>query len=161
MKFKVIILSIIASFLLLYSCFNIQSYPNTPQVKFNKFIFKDTTDLLGNKVLNGKLYFNFVDGNGDIGFDTISYLRKNTIYLKKYKMINGKLQECELLVPLEYFVPRMKNSNNNKTLQGEMIVKDLNEMYPLSNDTIMYKFYIIDRAGNKSNVDSTNYLIIK
>ncbi len=42
-----------------------------------------------------------------------------------------------------------------------MIVNDINEYGPFNGDTIVYKFYIVDRAGNVSNVEQTQDLIIQ
>jgi len=121
------------------------------------FKIVDTSDLLGNRVLNGTLHFYFVDGDGDIGFDTTSP-RQNTIFLDKYKVSNGIESKIDVLVPLSYFVPEFSNSSNNRTLKGEMIINDLNENFPLEYDTILYKFYIVDRSGNTSNVESTGFI---
>ncbi len=151
---------IIVIFFSFYSCFKPQTYPNEPHIEFLNFDFIDTTDLLQNPILNGKLHFYFVDGDGDIGFDTTSP-RKNTIFLQKYKIENDKEILIDLQVPFEYFVPKFQNTDLAPSLKGEMFVKDLNETFPFENDTIMYKFYIIDRANNKSNTESTGYLVLK
>ena len=156
-NFQKILGIIIVVSLVLSSCFKIVTYPEVPQVTFNSFVIRDSVDILGNRVLNGTLSFNFVDGDGDIGFDTIGE-RKNTIFLDKYKIENGVAIKLNLLVPLSFYVPKFVKTGNNKTLKGEMIVNDLNEYYPLDFDTIMYKFYIVDRAGNRSNIDSTGYI---
>lgn len=149
-------------FLLLFSfssCFKPQTFPKEPNIEFIDFIVKDTFDILQNRVLNGTLHFYFVDGDGDIGYDTTSP-RQNTIFLKKYKIENKQEVLINMQVPLEYFVPKFKRNIQDEALQGEMFVKNLNETFPFENDTIMYKFYIKDRAGNKSNVASTGYIIV-
>lgn len=151
---------IIINLITFVSCFKIITYPETPEVDFISFEIKDSLDILGNSVISGTLHFYFVDGDGDIGFDTIGGV-KNTIFLEKYKIENGTPIKIDLLVPLNYYVPKFEKTGNNKTLKGEMFVYELNEYVPFEYDTIMYKFYIIDRAGNKSNVDSTGYIALK
>lgn len=142
------------------ACFRIVRYSPIPNIELISFEFKDTLDALQNRVLNGKLHFSFVDGDGDIGFDTVQP-QQNTIFLEKYKYVEGVLTPIELLFPLNYYVPKFTPSGNDKTLKGEIIVNDLNENYPFNGDTILYKFYIVDRAGNVSNVESTGNMIIK
>jgi hypothetical protein len=67
----------------------------------------------------------------------------------------------DLQIPLEFYVPVFENSDPDMALKGDMFVNDLNEIFPFSDDTIMYKFYIVDRAGNKSNVEETGFLVLK
>ncbi|MDD4148463.1 MAG: hypothetical protein PHE33_00375 [Bacteroidales bacterium] len=142
------------------SCFGVEQYSPIPKVEFVDFTFNDTINILENRVLNGTLHFSFVDGDGDIGFDTISP-QKNTIFLEKYQFMSGVLIPVELLLPLNYYVPKFTPEGNDKTLKGEILINDLDENYPFSGDTILYKFYIVDRAGNVSNVESTGNLILQ
>ncbi|MDD2636122.1 MAG: hypothetical protein PHW82_11550 [Bacteroidales bacterium] len=146
--------------LISFSCFRIEHYSPIPKIEFIDFTFNDTLDGLQNRVLSGTLRFLFVDGDGDIGFDTIQP-QQNTIFIEKYRYVAGVLSPVELLLPLNYYVPKFTPVGNHKTLTGEIIVKDLNENYPLSGDTIVYKFYIVDRAGNVSNIESTGNMIIE
>ena len=142
------------------SCFKIETYPVEPSVKTIGFTLVDSMDLLGNPILNGTLHFSFIDGDGDIGFDTVAP-QQNTIFIEKYKIVNGISQLVNLSPPLYYYVPKFTSEGNNRALKGEMFVRDLNEYQPFDGDTIMYKFYIVDRAGHVSNIDSTEYLIIE
>lgn len=146
--------------IVLQSCFKVETYPPEPQIDMLDFTYKDTVDELDNPVLNGTLHFYFVDGDGDIGFDTTTP-RENTIFIEKFKISGGQEISLDYLVPLNYYVPKFTHSGTNQTLKGEIIVNDLNEIYPFEADTIMYKFYIVDRAGNKSNTESTGYLILQ
>ncbi|PLX08959.1 MAG: hypothetical protein C0596_03880 [Marinilabiliales bacterium] len=114
---------------------------------------------MDNPVLRGTLHFSFVDGDGDIGFDTTSP-QQNTIFLEKYRYIDGLLTAVDLQVPLNYYVPLFEPEGSSKTLKGEIYVNDLDETAPFDGDTIVYKFYIVDREGNVSNVESTGDLIL-
>lgn len=158
MKSKFLIIFSILLLVGFSSCFKPDVYPPEPHIDLIKFVYVDTVDALDNIVLNGTLTFYFVDGNGDIGYDTSSPI-KNTIFMEKYAIRNGEEVLLDLQVPLHFYVPIFENSDPDMALKGEMIVKDINEIVPFSDDTIMYKFYIIDRAGNKSNEESTGYLI--
>lgn len=160
MKNKFVILLLVFLTFGINSCFKPEVFPPEPNIEFVSCTFIDTIDVLDNPVLNGTLKFYFVDGDGDIGFDTTSP-RKNTIFLEKYKIKNSQEVLVELLVPLEFYVPLLENSEPDIALRGEMLVNDLNELTSSLNDTIMYKFYIVDRAGNKSNVETTGPLVLR
>ena len=144
---------------IMQSCKQEEEYPIEPTVTFKEFTFSDTV-LLGNTVKRGTLTFSFTDGDGDIGFDTISP-RQNTIFMTKHKMANNVLTQMDLLVDLNYFVERIYKDDKKQAVSGDMKIEDLNEYAMSFGDTIMYKFYIVDRAGNKSNTDSTGLIIVK
>ncbi len=150
----IILLAIVVA---VQSCFKLESYPNEPKVEYLDFILVDTLDKLGNVIKQGTLQFAFTDGDGDIGFDTTTPLQ-NTIFLEKYKVEDGELSLIELFVPLNYYIPKYENLEEGKPLKGEMLVTDINEIYPYVSDTILYTFYIVDRAGNVSNMDTTEYI---
>jgi len=152
------VLLIIAS-VMMQSCEPKMEYPDEPTITFKDFYFSDTI-LLGNQVKRGTLTFSFTDGDGDIGFDTIQP-RHNTIFMTKHKLKDNKLTQMELLVDLNYFVERIYSDDKRHAISGDIKIEDLNEYAMSFGDTIMYKFYIIDRAGNKSNTDSTNLIIVK
>lgn len=141
----------------LVSCEPKVDYPDEPTVEFKSFTFADTT-LLGNPVKQGTLTFSFTDGDGDIGFDTVA--RKNTIFMTKHKMVNNVLTQMDLLVDLNYFVERIYSDNDRHAVSGDIKIEDLNEYKNTFGDTIMYKFYIVDRAGNRSNTDSTGLIYV-
>lgn len=145
--------------ILLFSCRREENYPNEPIVKFKEFTFTDTS-IIGNLVKQGRLTFTFTDGDGDIGYDTISS-RQNTIFLTKFRMQNDTLRQVETLVEMSYFVHKIFKDDNQHAISGEMQVADLNEFSYSFGDTIMYKFYIIDRAGNRSNIDSTGLVVVR
>lgn len=154
-----ILLTIVCCIIVSISCRREEKFPDEPIIKFKSFDFTDTT-IIGNKVKQGLLTFTFTDGNGDIGFDTTSP-RQNTIFLTKFCLKNDTLQQIETLVEMNYFVNRVFKDENPHSISGEMQVADLNEFALNFGDTIMYKFYIIDRAGNRSNIDSTGLIVVQ
>lgn len=151
------VLLIIAS-AIMPSCKPEEEYPDEPTVSFKEFTFADTI-ILGNTVKRGTLTFSFTDGDGDIGFDTVSP-RKNTIFMTKHKMKDNVLTQMDLLVDLNYFVERIYKDDKKQAVSGDIKIEELNEYIMSFGDTIMYKFYIVDRAGNKSNTDSTGLIIV-
>ena len=149
-------------FCFINSCKKIETLAPEPEIEFISFDYKDTIDILGNKILEGTLKFSFVDGDGDIGFG-IDSTSKKTVFLKKYKIKNNSPELIEQNEDLSgYKIPEFSTSGNRKFLKGEIVVNNLDELPPFNiEDTLMYDFYIIDRAGHISNTEKTGYLILK
>lgn len=164
LRFIAYIITILLLIYGLQSCQNIKTYPPEPYIEFISIEYEYIQDALGNATLNGTLKFYFVDGDGDIGFhppaenDTVV---NNTVFMDKYRMKNGSYELVDLVIPFQYRVPYFSTSGNNKTLEGEIIITDIIETQNLQSDTIKYDFYIKDRAGNKSNIESTGDLILR
>ena len=75
-------------------------------------------------------------------------------------MENGvprEIDTSELLAPPYYRIPPLDREGQNPTLKGEISV-DI-EYLTIDYDTLRYAFYIMDRAFNRSNVDSTDWII--
>lgn len=161
---KHIVLTIIIIFSVC-SCFKIETYPPEPQIEFISFIMTDSVDSFENQGLIGELRFSFIDGDGDLGFiqpgDTITESISKTIFISAFTKISGEFVEDTGRIPLNYRIPYFESIGNNKTLKGEIIVKDINHYPPYKGDTIKYKFYIEDRAGNKSNIEETQELVLE
>ena len=150
---------------LLVSCEEIAPvYPIEPVVDYQSFGFFISVDELGNKNLVGRLTFDFTDGDGNVGLypisDTFSINQPDTV---KY---NFFLQTYELkgyeYVPipdeeggiLKYRIPYL----DKQPLKGTM---DLDIFYPvIVTDTFFYTFYISDRDFNRSNLDTTDVIVL-
>lgn len=172
LKFSNYILVIASLFFVVYNsgCGKIKTHPPEPYIEFVSIEFVDSS-FVGNRGLFGSLTIYFVDGDGDIGtkevFDTIQ-TRENTVFIDKYLRRNNEYIKDTNEIQLTYTVPYFSTSGNNKTLEGEIVISDIIYIAPYGNindpifdDTIKYEFYIKDRAGNKSNVESTGDLILK
>ena len=157
----------IISFILiiLVSCEKIQpDFPDEPVIDYQRFDLFITVDQLNNKTLVGKLSFKFTDGDGNIGLrplpdssglnlpDTL----KDNFFLQLYdlKGFNYETIPEEDGGILKYRIPFL----DNQPLSGTL---DLDISYPLIiHDTIFYTFYIYDRDFNRSNIDSTEVIVL-
>ncbi|PKP23095.1 MAG: hypothetical protein CVU05_01190 [Bacteroidetes bacterium HGW-Bacteroidetes-21] len=151
-------------------CKKPQTYSEVPAISFSNFLTNDTTDLLGNPIMKGKLSFYLIDGNGDIGlndYDTTAPWNAgteyyNNLYLEFFTSHNGVFVS-DTLGDAAYRVPYVEPQGQNKTLKCTINI-DIdfiyNEQNELLYDSIMYRFYIYDRALNKSNLESTGLIIL-
>lgn len=139
------------------------TYPDTPVIKFKSFDRFLSEDILGNKIILGKLEIEFTDGDGNIGLnqpdlpDLPDSLKFN-LFLTLHEFKNGNLVKVEGTEGiLNYRVPFMERIGQNKTMKGTITV-DI-EYKTIEYDTLAYTFYLMDRAFNRSNTDTT-FLIV-
>lgn len=146
------------------ACYEIKEYPPEPEIEYKSFSVRDTIDALDNPVLSGTLRLHFVDGDGDIGheesMDTTNEDTNKNLFIDLLKKEEGSYQEVELAVPYEYRIPFFETTANNPTLEGDIIVSEINFNGPYEGDTIKLRFYLIDRAGNKSNTEVTQEVVL-
>ena len=160
MKKSLKILIILFVFTTFVSCFKIEKVPIEPRIKFEEFIYVDSVGF--NHVLNGSLRFSFEDGDGNIGFG-IDSIAENTVFIEKYKIKNNIPIRMEIDGSLLNFkIKQFSTSGNRRALRGDIVIKNLDEIFPINNDdTLMYKFYIQDRDKHVSNIDSTGFLPLR
>ena len=163
MKIKVVPALVLFSLLGMASCGKIQNLPPEPHIEYKSFTVFDTTDLLGNTIMGGKLKFHFEDGDGDLGLavpedteaaDTIN------LFVTLFRMTNGKISPApdnDPYKPTGFRIPYMERTGQNKILKGDISVIFFYLFYS-KEDSIRYDFYIKDRAGNLSNTVSTSVI---
>lgn len=145
-------------------CFEQESFPPEPIVKYKNFV------LLGD---SARLSFEFTDGDGDIGlekdnfeppFDSSSYYQYN-IYVEYYeKTPNGWERGINPLgdsIVFGFRIEPILDGNRPKPLKGSIDVNMQDWYNPISsyNDTIKFRFQLIDRALNESNWGETPAII--
>ena len=147
-----VILVIVVALPFFSGCEKIRQLPPEPVVEFRQFTMHDTVDILGNPAKAGILEFYFEDGDGDLGLTDTANL-----FFTLYNKENGVFTEAgdsDPNDPSDYRIPYMEREGQNKILQGLIEITFLYFFYEIT-DTIMYDFYIKDRAGNESNIAST------
>jgi len=144
------------------TCSRPEQLPEIPEISFKSFTLDRKVNDLGNNIVTGTLIFRFQDGDGDVGFhapdsipegDTSFY----NLFFTLHEKIDGeyiRISNDDLPSPLYYRIPFMEKEGQNKTLSGDVDVEF--EYLTIEYDTILYEFYIIDRAGHTSNIDSTD-----
>ena len=138
------------------SCRKPVSFPNEPHIEFYDMIqYKDSIKII--------LYF--TDGDGDIGLSERD--TNSNLFLTYYEMMNSNWIQfglCPLdtpcmLFPMNYKIPPINDSNEDKALEGEISVTiDMILVRPGA-DSIKYDIYIEDRAKNKSNTITTPTIV--
>lgn len=164
-KFSIFIL---AFCIFSFGCEKIVEYSEIPSVKYKDFNFEiENINGFINQV--GFLSFDFIDGNGDIGFyensdtenDTVISTENGTVIydvlIYSYTKINGNFILTDTTD--NAFLPYFEAGVYTKHLKGEMKVR-IYLTPDQANDTVRYDFQIMDRAYNLSNLESSPELII-
>ena len=151
--------------LLMISCNDIDPvYPDEPVVDYQGFGLFISVDGLGNNTLIGNLSFEFTDGDGNLGLlplvDTSDLNVPDTVKFNFFLQLYD-LQDYEYVeIPdedggvLKYRIPYL----DKQPLKGTM---DLEISYPvILYDTIYYTFWIYDRDYNRSNIDTTDIIVL-
>ncbi len=140
------IIVIFISLLGFASCVKEPVYSDIPHIEFLSMSDNDFV-VLDEDSLSVVIYFE--DGDGDLGDDdTVNMFWEDS-------RVPG--------FPLPLKIPFIELQGNSKAISGTITT-----YYPISYcydnddavDTFYYKIYIVDRAGNKSNVDSTDLIFL-
>ena len=129
----------------LFSCHEIVTYSEVPEIKYLRFNTNDST-----------IEFSFTDGDGNIGLnqgDSIigdSVLDRN-LFIKLFQKTDSVFEEVNLFIPLNYIIPYIEPQGQNKTLIGKMVFS-FSSIKPFPYDTFKFSFYIVDNSFNKSNI---------
>jgi hypothetical protein len=160
MKSKYVILPVVLMSLILFSsCEPFEKVSEIPEVHFISY---ETylIDTLNFTIKTGELVFSFQDGNADFGINSTIFNTDDTInlYLIPFRKLDGAYDPIdEDLYGRKYAIynnEKLVRTGQNKTIKGEIKVRIFYFLDP-PYDTIRYDFYIVDRAGNESNVDTT------
>lgn len=160
-KLKILASSFI---LILAGCGEIVTYPDTPVIDYKSFTLYITTDDLGNSILLGKMEVLFTDGDGDIGLEqpdsaAVSDSLKFNFFTTLHDYKNGSFEKVEGPVGEQNFrVPFIEREGQNKTLKGSIFIAF--EYKLIEHDTIFYTFYLMDREFHRSNVDTSEVIIL-
>lgn len=152
-----ILLSALSTLLLVVACTKPPEYPDQPVITFkglNKNAmrqgFADEDSL--------RITLGFTDGDGDLGGDNIQVFMRDT--------------RLDTFAP-SFALPRIPDQGRGNGISGEIYLNQLTTCCIFDNgqlpctpsttqpiDTFRYQIYIVDRAGNKSNIVSTSTIFL-
>jgi hypothetical protein len=166
------------------ACKKKEIYSSIPAIEYKSVIFYSGSD--GSDSLM-TLIFSFKDGDGDIGLgqaDTFApfqatrdkynnptnpyYNNLHIDYLESYEGVFGQVikdLDPDATPPVFdtlrylYRIENITPDGRHKAIRGDIEVNIYPSPYPDAQDTVKYKFFIYDRALNKSNVVESPPLI--
>lgn len=151
------IVVILALTMIYFSCVKKKSYSKNPEIEFKDFYpySGDTADLL----------ITFSDGDGDIGKEQEDATKNLFITYNYFDTITGKFHayyQPLLLdtVRMNYTIRKPNGEYAGKPISGEIAVR-INEYRPSKkHKRIKYIMYLVDNAGNSSNILTTPELLV-
>jgi hypothetical protein len=156
--FKYLLLFVIVD-VVVYACVKKTTYPTTPVIEFQAFYpyFGDSADL----------QIKFKDGDGDIGVSendtTLTlwaiYYYKDTI-TQKYRAYTPCPNDCDSL-RTGYNVKSPSDAYKGKPISGEISVRLQQFRHSKKIKNIKYVIYLLDKAGNKSNIVTTPEIVVQ
>jgi hypothetical protein len=165
MKHFTIISFIIFLFgVLMTSCVKEKSFPSTPAITFSKYVLFKTD--------SADCYIKFRDGDGDIGFYIGDTTAQNNLKMKfLLKASDGKFNPFDAVLGNSTFdtlfygfkIPNITPDGQYKALDGEIKIKlRAQPIYgsAATGDIVKFDIYLTDRAGHKSNMVSTDEIIV-
>jgi hypothetical protein len=144
------------------ACLKKEEFPPEPAITFKSLEqFGDSASLT----------ITFTDGDGDIGLDEGDTggsfgpggANYHNLLLGFDALTNGVWAEVPLQLPLNYRIPRITPSGQNKALSGEIAVAL--KPWPIipgsEGDTVRFDIRLVDRALNSSNEASTGSVVVE
>lgn len=153
------------------ACEKPKTYPDTPAIQFVS-LAKERGVLRPDS--NSIITISFTDGDGDIGlnsYDTLAPYNLTSVYyddfiVSLFQKVNGAWVEDTAfkqpngLSPFCGRLPYLTPTGSNKALSGNISMTQPIWLYPVTSDTIHYQVYIFDRALHRSNMITTNDIVI-
>ncbi len=162
---RIFIVIIFIGFIALMACEKIEPADPVPEIGFKDLKVTNGFDTIGSQVnatKNCELLFSFIDGDGDIGLIRTVYdsVEPENLFIIPFNKRDGAYFREEDLDTLTFWIKhdsKMERVGQNKTLKGDIKVKfDYYLNFIEDYDTLKFDFYLIDRAGHQSNVESTD-----
>lgn len=168
MKIRLLILLLIVISL---GCQKIEVFPDEPQITFSSVLVKDSSDILDNPIKYVKLVFDLIDGDGDVGLsegDTTGPYHRDSLYyynlfIKEFEKVGDDyIEVTDVEFPRYYRIPDLSPEGQNKTLKASISVEmeyRYSSANPLPFKEFKYFYYLVDRALNKSNEDTSSLVV--
>jgi hypothetical protein len=149
--------------LIYLSCEPIEKISEIPEIHFKSYtsVLVDTNDVI---TPGGLLVFSFKDGDANFGIDeSETNPVKANLFLIPFQKVNSSYDSIDSAIygrtyPI-FRHEKMDRTSGNTTVKGDIELL-ITYFLPPPFDTIRFDFYIVDRAGNESNVESTTDIAV-
>jgi len=150
---------------LMSSCIEFEEASEIPRIDFKTAQSDLVFDALGNESKHTQLVFDIVDGDGNFGLmpeDTLYPFvghYSHNFYFDVMVKSHNRFVLWQGLVINFFDIPYSVPQGQNKLLDARVTIDLFFPKALLSYDTLYYRFYVYDRAFNRSNIDST-YVVV-
>lgn len=157
MKTTSIYTLLLVAVFMVQSCEPLENVSDVPEIHFLSFSEPYYFESGGVPSYAADLSFSFIDGDSDIGVIRSSGTDTVNLVFIPFQKAGGLYDSVDAELYGQKFT--IKNDErldrDGRTVKGEITVQILYFLKPPF-DTLRYDFYLLDRAGNKSNVETTS-----
>ena len=144
-----------------FSCLEIEEASNIPEIEFLRYEVLDNIDLLGNQQYEVLLFFSFIDGDGDIGYDRADTTnQKENFFYTLFVKENNEFIDYTIEDTIDYIIPYIEPQKSVRVVKGEIKASFELKKAIFPYDTVKFDVYITDRAKNESNIETTSEIIL-
>lgn len=136
--------------LFLPGCDNDPVFPLVPAISFVSITPTEATQFTSDEI---QLTIHYQDGDGDLGYEGDPV--NNLFVIDTRAAFEGNPGRV-----LAYSFESLTPDTRKPSIQGEMTITMMTPMYEPSEEPLVFEVYIVDRAGNTSNVIKTDPITV-
>ena len=145
------VLILILPLLVFAACDDSPVFPETPAIEFISI----TPDEVPQLTTDGlTLKFRYQDGDGDLGYEGTDGPANLFVTDLRAQFINNPGRTSA------YSIPSLTPDTRKPSIQGEIEIQIFSPLYEPSEEPLIFEVYMVDRAGNVSNVIQTDPVTI-
>ena len=145
------ILILLSPLLLLMACDDSPVFPLEPEIEFVSITPEQATQFTSDEI---QLTIRYQDGDGDLGYEGTEKI--NNLYItdtRAYFATNPARTTA-------YSIPSLTPDTRKPSIQGEITISIMTPPAEPNAELLVYEVYIVDRAGNISNVIQTSPITV-
>ena len=136
--------------LLLVACDDSPVFPNEPEISFVSITPSQSRQFTTDEI---KLTFHYQDGDGDLGYEGDP---TNNLFIEDTRAAYAN----DTNRFTAYFFESLTPDTRKPSIQGEISVLLITPPWEPSQEPLVYRVHIVDRAGNVSNVIETTPITV-
>ncbi len=145
------LLAILVPLLLLNACDDSPVFPLEPEISFVSITPEQTTQFTADEIT---LTLHYQDGDGDLGYEGTEKI--NNLYVTDTR----DFFSTNPARTTAYSIPSLTPDTRKPSIQGDISISIMTPPAEPNAEPLVYEVYIVDRAGNISNVITTTPIIV-
>lgn len=145
------LLAILSPLFLLVACDDSPVFPLEPEIGFVSISPNQATQFTADEIT---LVLSYQDGDGDLGYEGTEKI--NNLFVTDTRAFFAG----NPAIVAAYSIPSLTPDTRKPSIQGEISISITTPPAEPNAEPLVYEVYIVDRAGNISNVIKTNPIII-
>ncbi len=142
---------ILLPLLLLMACDDSPVFPLEPEITFVSISPEQATQFTADEI---QLTFRYQDGDGDLGYEGAE--KVNNLYITDTRAFFA----TNPARTTAYSIPSLTPDTRKPSIQGEITISILTPPAEPNAEPLIYEVYLVDRAGNISNLIQTTPITV-